>query len=51
MDVGYSCTIAVDRKSIALNILQCYVQSLYTRRPIATLRCFGVGSQVLSLRS
>jgi hypothetical protein len=33
--VGYSCTTgAVDRKSIALTILQCYVQCLYTRRPI-----------------
>jgi hypothetical protein len=29
--------IAVDRKSIALAILQCYVQSIYARRPIATL--------------
>ena len=48
---GYSCTIAVDRKSIALAILQCCVQSLYTRRPIATLRRFSAGSQVRSLRS
>jgi hypothetical protein len=32
-----SYTIAVDnRKSIALTILRCYVQCLYTRRPVAT---------------
>jgi hypothetical protein len=49
--VEYSCTIAVDRKSIALAILQCYVQCLYTRMPIATLRRFSAGSQVRSLRS
>ena len=32
--VGYSCTRgAVDRKSIALAILRCYVRCIYTRRP------------------
>ena len=48
---GYSCTMAVDRKSNALTILQCCVQSFYTRRPIATLRRFSAGSQVRSHRS
>jgi hypothetical protein len=43
--------LAVDRKSIALAILQCYVQSFYTCRPIATLWRFSAGSQVCSLRS
>jgi hypothetical protein len=38
------CMIVVDRKSIALAILQCYVQSLYTCRPIATLWLFSADS-------